>query len=483
MLISSRAFVIGALFKLFLLLSTAAYPQAGDIAITVHLRGVYSSDISLLALTPAQTFKPILEVKGVMDGDTAKLVLLKQYLPGEFVMRFDYRETSVSTPYPAEKYFFAYDQDLEIWVSPMYCNNPDSTYFQENERENTTFRSFSEKNQQEKEKLGLLQNFLMNYDDTGSDFYREGIKEYEKRRKDYNNWIADRARQDKAYFVSNLYAFHYIPQIPWEGSESDRLNSLINHYFDGTDFKDSLMIRTSDMNQWMDSYVNLYGQQVTSKSMRDSLFSFAGTTAIEKAKTGHPRVYGWMVDYFYRGYETNGIDAGIKILEPYLNDPSCLTSKRQEIERRLTGIRTLVPGSKAPAITMTDPLGGRFSLYDYGTPCKFILVYFWSADCQHCEETIADLYPWQQQADIKEKMMVLAISLDETETELSAWRKKMAQLSGWKHLQAPDGVRSQVASDYYILATPVMILLDSETKEIVGMPGSMAELEAMVVGL
>jgi len=41
---------------------------------------------------------------------------------------------------------------------------------------------------------------------------------------------------------------------------------------------------------------------------------------------------------------------------------------------------------------------------------------------------------------------------------------------------APEGVRSKVASDYYVLATPVMVLLDAKTKEIVSVPNTLNEL-------
>jgi hypothetical protein len=475
-----KLLITGIVFIISFMMPFSHQAQAQNVILTIHLRGVYNSDISLLALTPAQTFKPVLEVKGISGGQSAKLEILNEYLPGEFVIRFDYRETGASAPYPSEKYIFAFDQDLELWVSPMFCNNADSTFFQEDERENKAFTGFSAENALRREKLGLLQNFLMSYDDAGSDFYKEGIKEYENRRKDYNSWLDDRAELDKSLFVSNIYVFQFVPQITWTGSETDRLNSLIEHYFDGTDFKDSLMVKTSDINKWMDNYVNLYGQQVTSMDIRDSLFALAGTTAINKTKFGHPKVYGWMVDYFYRGYETNGIDAGIKILEPYLDDPNCLTGKRQEILRRLKGIETLLPGTKAPDISMTDPNGGLFNLYEYGTGSKYLLIFFWSADCEHCAQMTASLYPWQQQEDIREKLMVLAVSLDETETELAAWKQKITQLQGWKHLNAPDGVRSMVAFDYFILATPVMLLLDAATKEIVDMPATLEELKAAV---
>jgi cytochrome oxidase Cu insertion factor (SCO1/SenC/PrrC family) len=226
--------------------------------------------------------------------------------------------------------------------------------------------------------------------------------------------------------------------------------------------------------------VNLYGQLSTTTALRDSLFPLAGKTAIEKAKTGHPKVYGWMVDYFYNGYEANAIDAGMKILEPYLNDPNCLTSKRQEIARRLKGMETLVAGTKAPDIALTDSEGKRFKLYEYQPKCKYILVLFWSADCSHCVETVDAVYPWLQQTENKAKVSVVAISLDETDTEIKKWDQKIVSLGGWKNLRGEAGVRSKVANDYFILATPVMVLLDSETKEIVAMPNTPQELKAAV---
>lgn len=462
---------------LFLIFSFSGVAQSKkDISITIHLRGVYESKISLLGLS-SRTFKPITEVQGIKDGQTTKITVAEALLPGEFVLRFDYKESETSTPYPSEKYIFVYNQNLELWVSPKYCNNADSTWFQKDERENATFLEFSKENGKQKEKLGLLQNFLMNYDDTESSFYRQGTKEYEKRRQSYNNWLKDQTLKNKALFVSSLYGFQYVPQIPFEGTETDRMYNLISHYFDGIDFNDSLLIRTAEINKWMDGYVNLYGQLSTTTALRDSLFPLAGKTAIEKAKTGHPRVYGWMVDYFFYGYEANAIAAGMKILEPYMNDPTCMTSKRLEIARRLEGMKTLVAGTKAPDFSLKDTDGKLFKLYDYQPQSKYVLVLFWSADCSHCNETVDAIYPWLQQTENKVKVSVVAVSLDETETEVKKWEEKVVSLAGWKNLRGEAGVRSKVANDYFILATPVMVLLDSKTKEIVAMPTTANELK------
>lgn len=73
-------------------------------------------------------------------------------------------------------------------------------------------------------------------------------------------------------------------------------------------------------------------------------------------------------------------------------------------------------------------------------------------------------------------MSVVAVSLDETETEVKAWEQKLKDLPGWKQLRAEEGVRSKVANDYFILATPVMVLLDTRTKQIISMPNTLNEL-------
>jgi thioredoxin-related protein len=466
---------------LFCLASTLKLTaQVRDITISIHLRGVAESKISLMGMTPAGTMKAFTEVSGVKNGETAHLQVPKEKLPGEFVLRFDYKEKKESTPYPSEKNLMINQQDLELWVQPMACNNPDSTWYQPGERENAAFADFSKEIAAKKEKLGVLQQFLMNYDDTKSNFYQQGTEEFEQRRLAYNQWLDNRVKKDRSLFVSSIYRFQFVPEIPWTGDEKERLMQVIKHYFDGIDFNDPILTRTTQLNEWMNSYVNLYGQMATTIALRDSLIPAAAKTAIEKARQGNPQVYGWMVDYFYRGFESNNIPAGMKVLEPYLDDPECLTSKRMEIERRLKGMQTLVAGSKAPDFQLKDSSGNLFSLYSYSPSTPKLLLFFWSADCSHCAQTVEVLYPWLQREDIRKKVSVIAVSLDETTTEVAKWEQKIPQLGAWKHMRAEEGVRSKVANDYFILATPVMILLDATSREILAMPDTPDELISLL---
>lgn len=448
-----------------------------NVSLTIHLRGVSESKISLLPLSGPKQFKSIVEVLGIKNRETATLNIPEEFLPGEFVMRFDYKDKPESTPYPSEKQILIGNQSLELWVHPMYVNNPDSTWFSMDEKENAAFARFNEENSRQKQKIGLLQQFLMEYDQPESEFYQQGKQEYETRREAYNKWIDSSAMEDSKLFASSLYRFSYLPPISFEGNEQDRLFSLIAHYFDGIDFNDHIIIKTAQMNEWMNGYVNLHGQMATSIALRDSLIPAAAYKAVEKTKTGHPLVYGWMVDYFYRGFEANNIPQGMKVLEPYLNDPNCLTTKRMEIERRLKGMESLVVGANAPEIIMNDKDNQAFQLSTFTQSGNYILLLFWSADCSHCEETLNSLYSWYQKPENKEKLSVVAISLDESDTEIQAWKLKVPQLAGWEHLRAAAGINSKVASDYFILATPVMILVDANTKKIVSLPSNFSQFE------
>ena len=465
-------------FCLFILFSFSALAQ--NATISIHLRGVSESKITLLPLSGTNALKPIVTVERVKNGETTTLQVPNENLPGEFVLRFDYKEKTTSTPYPSEKRIIVYNQDLQLWIHPIYCNNADSTWFQKEERENNAYAGFLKENAKKKNMLGLLQNFLLNYDDPNSAFYKQGITEYEKRCEAFNQWIVEQTIQHKTLFVSNMFGFQHVPKINWTGTEADRKKSLRDNYFDGMDFSNQLILNTTGMKEWMDGYVNLYGELATSVNLRDSLFTLAGKTAIEKVRNGNPMVYGWMVDYFFKGYESFNIQKGIKMLQTYLDDHNCLTSKRQEINKRLKGIETLVPGTTAPNIVMQDFENKPFELNTYQTGKEYILLLFWSADCSHCKEMVGKLYPWYQQEKVLPKLDIVAISMDETNTEVQAWLQKIKKLAGWTHLRPAEGLRSKVANDYFILSVPVMIVLNTKTKEIIALPESIEQLDKLM---
>lgn len=478
-ILKNRTYLAGMqilLFLLFLNINLSAQ-NIRDVNIKIHIKGVYATKISLLPLSGANALKPFIEKTDIKNGQIANLLVPKDRLPGSFVLRFDYKEKDSSNSYPSEKYIFINNQDLELWVKPKAVNNPDSTYFQKDEKENTLMTNFSKESGKRKEQLALLQNFLMGYDNAQSKFYQQGIEEYEKRRGEYNQWVTAQATQHKALFVSHTFLFQYVPQIVFKGSEADRMQSVLAHYFDGIDFNDAVLIKTSNLKDWMNSYVNIYGAMSKTEALRDSLFTLAGKRAIEKAKLGNPKVYGWMVDYFYAGYESFGIKQGMTMLQQYINDPECLTSKKQQIIKRLDGMEKLAIGTQAPDFTLSYMDGSDFNFHGYKATAKYKLLLFWSADCGHCQELVKGMEEWYSEPGTKEKLNIVAVSLDETDAEVKKWESAIIVLPGWKHLRAKGGVNAPVANEYAILSTPVMFLVDSKSNIIKAIPDTLEQLK------
>ena len=77
----------------FVMLSVVeASAQTDNVDIKIHLRSVYESKISLLALSDRGTYVSIIEMPGIKNGETTTLSVPEKSLPGEFVLRFDYKE-------------------------------------------------------------------------------------------------------------------------------------------------------------------------------------------------------------------------------------------------------------------------------------------------------------------------------------------------------------------------------------------------------
>lgn len=123
----------------FLVFAFSASAQNADISLSVHLHGVSESKIALIPLSGSTQFKAIADVSGIKIGETATMEVSKEYLPGEFIIRFESKEKKESEPKPSEKRILINQQNLELWINPVHASNQDSCRFQKDERENTGF--------------------------------------------------------------------------------------------------------------------------------------------------------------------------------------------------------------------------------------------------------------------------------------------------------------------------------------------------------
>ncbi len=459
----------GLLFSLILNQQSFAQQKSENISLTVHLRGVFDSKITVIPYKNGRIDSPLKEVQGVKDSTV--IVIPRDELPGQFLLRMDYRQKEKDQPYPSEFVFFMSNHNLSININPLQTH-PDSIDFGK-DRENRVYYTFMKEDGSHRQQLMLLEQLLLDYDSPSGSFYRQAISEFEKRRKKYNKWISSCQEKNKDLFTSHLFAFQKIPAVSWNVPIQQRINEQTLHYFDEIDLEDTKILQTQAFFDFMSNYMRLFGTRATTEKLRDSLFTAAGSIACEKASEGAPMLYGWMVDYFYKGYESYNITDGIKMLEKHIQNPRCMTSRKQEIVRRLEGMKKLEKGATAPMFDAEMLNGMKVHFERISEDKSYGLLIFYESPCSHCKELINKLKKWYAIPENNVWFDVITIAVDDKRTD---WKQYHNQANlPWTDIWAPGGVNSQVCNDYYILSSPVLFIIDKDRK-IIETPQSIEDI-------
>ena len=459
-------------FALMLPTSGKCQQQKADEStkLTIRLRGVFDSNVSLSRYNGSRYSEPIKTLTGVTG--LAEFSVSKKDLPGQFLIRMDYRKTKEDKPYPSELIFFLNRENIELGINPL--SPVGDSIFYKNDNENRTYQAFIKENSDRRRQLALLGQLLEGYERKNSLFYSEAIEEFNTIQKNYNEWIDKKYIANKNLFVSSTFPLQKVISRNWNDPIKQQIEQQGLHYFDNIDFNDSLMIRTQAFNDFVNSYVNMYGMQITSNEMRDSLFTHAGLLACQKAAKGHPKVYGWMVDYFYRGYESYNITKGITMLQQFINDPKCLTTKKQEILKRLSGMEKMKTGSAVPEFEAEMYNGIKLHFDGVPKQKKYELLVFYESNCSHCNDLLKELKTWYSIPENKIWFDIITVAVDDSR---ASWESNYEKNKfEWNDVWASGGINSKVANDYYILSTPILFIIDKEMK-ILAIPQSVNELE------
>lgn len=445
--------------------------------LSIQLRGVYDSKITLSPFNGVRVAKALGEVSGVLAGDVVDFDIPVANLPGEFLIRFDYRAKPADTPYPSELHLYLNNESIGVGAHPLYLTG-DSLRLT-NDRENAAWFAFQNKSTRQRQQLGLLQQLLAQYDRPRSAEWKQALKAYDKRRQSYNQWIDSLAHAQQDLYVSHLYGFQQLAPEDWKAAPNERLASQARQWFNGFNFSDTLALRSRQMNELMNGYMGLYGMRATTEKLRDSLFTEAGRQACALASAGAPKVYGWMVDYFYNGYETYNITAGLEMLEKHSANPLCLTSRKAEIARRTEGIKKLVPGVIVPRLTLHNFDDLEVAVDTHTCDKGFRLIVFYDSECGHCHDLLAALQKWYAITENSVWLDVVSIATDRTRKGWETYHTEKA--FPWADLYAPEGVNSKAAADYYVLSAPCMYLVD-KTGKLLGIPNTVNEIDEMIKG-
>ncbi|MCF6170526.1 MAG: redoxin domain-containing protein [Bacteroidales bacterium] len=323
-------------------------------------------------------------------------------------------------------------------------------------------------------KMDLLEPLVQQFP-KDDEFYNTLLGEYRKLAEEISDKVSTLTTENP-----NTIAAHFIkvdsplftnPELPADIKKAYKKN----HYFDNTDFSDTLLMRSSILTSKIIGYLSLYQKKEQTKEEMENSLLIAVDTILEKA-LANQQVYEFTIDFLIDGFQAVGFERGLEHLatQNQLEQLCENTERKAELENKMELIKKLAIGKTAPDFTTTGLNGDQITLS--AIKAKKTLLIFWASWCPHCDEMLPELKKYYDPQNTAE-LEIIGVSLDEVKTDVQAALKEgdynwinIAELKGW------DG---PVVLEYGIVATPTIFVLD-ENKNIIGKPANKYELKKMM---
>jgi peroxiredoxin len=340
---------------------------------------------------------------------------------------------------------------------------------------NLIYHTYVKLNKQYKTKSELLQLVLSRYpkDDP---FYASTRAAAEKLQKDYKYFVTSAPHSRPGSFIARYVRSSQMPIVDFNKSLDEQLKFLKSHALDSVNFNDDGLIYSDLFTNKSIEYLMYYRNPQLPKELLEKEFMVAVDTILSKARVNQI-VYQHSTEYLIDGFKKFGFEKCIDyILDNYvIKDDLCLGDKLgNTVQRMIEQKKKLAVGSVAPNIMLRDTSGGMISLQSVKSAKS--LIVFYSTSCPHCQSMIPKLAQLQIAKSSKE-LAILAVSLDSSRAD---WTKFIRKHSlGWMNVNDPKGWDGSAASDYFIYATPTLILLDKD-KRIIATPTTIEELNQVL---
>ncbi len=380
-------------------------------------------------------------------------------------------------------------------------------------------------------KLDVLYQSLIYYPKTDN-FYKDIEKQFMKSQLQQEKYVNVLIENNPKTYVARLIKMEKVPVIDPKLTEAEQNEYLKQHFFDETDFADTTLLRSDVISKKIFNYILLYHNKSFNEEQQKKVFIEAVDTILFKAMDNET-VYNYVLDYLILGFDRiNNQEVLSYIIEQY----TCSSDQHEDkVQKRIENFKKLAVGKQAPEIEMTyqqllvgsssgslqsayakasaDTVGNQQSsiLTDgalaksvvnfpsslYAINAEYTLLIFWSSACPHCSSALKQLKKIYEQYTqnlsgfvepryahsslrgrpdrVLRNFEILAISLDEDE---SVWKKTIIEGEyNWLNYSEQKGWDSKVAQDYYLYATPTMLLLDKK-KKIIAKPLTVEQLKA-----
>ena len=358
-------------------------------------------------------------------------------------------------------------QDDTIKLATSFDAPTDSMVVLQSE-ENKLYYEYIGKKKLFNKKLELLEHMTRLYPNDDQ-FYTNIQGQYNGLQKELRTYADELIKKHPSYFISQIVRAEQYPFLDASLTEEGRLQVLKDNFFKASDFQDTLALSSDVLSNKIISYLGLYRSPQLGEEEQAGAFIKAADQILSVAKSGHPLVFDYVLNYVIEGFNEIKQDAVLAyITDNFLSINSCgiedETLKRvlqKTADYKRTGI-----GATAPDFIINDNLKLSQLHSDH------TLVLFWASWCPHCTTFLPELYQYYEQHR-REKFEIVAISID---NDRAAWQKAVADGNyDWINYSELKGWESPAARAYNVHATPTMFLLDRD-KKIIAKPGTIEQL-------
>ncbi|HPE44170.1 MAG TPA: thioredoxin-like domain-containing protein [Bacteroidales bacterium] len=318
----------------------------------------------------------------------------------------------------------------------------------------------------------LLKPVIRDYDPE-TKFYRLAVKEFDslQRRMEskVDGWVSQHPQSLAIRFIRTDMRL----AIDLTTSFESQRENLKQHFFDQTDFSDTLLIRSNILTRKMIDFLSLF--QAEEESMQAIQFEFIkGLNMLFEKAAIEPKMYVFVLDYLIEGFAQLGLPAVTDYISslPHFEQLCMETETFMEIEQIVGPYRSTLLGEPAPDLLPEDIDGNPFG-WDQLTKPQTLIV-FWSISCPHCIELMPKLKDFADQHPDFEIVSVV-LSPDNKVLREFIDQEKL----DWIHLSDGLGWDSPMVKEYNIFGTPSLFVLDAE-KKIAAKPSGIAELKEIV---
>lgn len=314
----------------------------------------------------------------------------------------------------------------------------------------------------------LLKPILKEYPNN-IDFYQEAKNEYIRLQKSLSD-ISDSLISNHDNLATKFIQTDCPLAVDIDLSFSEQRKFIIEHYFDKTDFTDTMLLYSNVLTTKMIDFLSLTQQQ-DNNSTKAQLNFVMGLEHILSLASAKTETYIFVIQYMLQGFSQLGMMTVVDYLSelPHLNS-DCLDIKNKiELEKIIAPYQKIKIGSEAPPISTSTIENEKFDLYSIES--EYTILFFWSVTCPHCLEMMSDLSKFtKQHPDISFVTIMIGNKSDVLNNFFQT-----EKIAGY-HICDNLSWESPIVEDYNVFGTPTLFILDKE-KTIVQKPFDMEEFQ------